>query len=68
MAKEKVSRMMRSPKFTRALTKGTAVRVYMGAGWEKGYVDSWSTDRVCVKLARGGKNVVCSDARNLETT
>lgn len=64
--KKKSQRMEGPIKFTQALRIGTPVRVFMGAGWEKGSVVHWSTDRVTVKLNRGNKNTTCHDARNLE--
>lgn len=65
---KKSQRMEGSIKFTRALRIGTPVKVFMGAGWEKGTVVNWSTDRVSVKLNRGNKTTVCHDARNLEVS
>ena len=53
--------------FTEALRKGTTVKVFTGAGWEKGGVIEWSKNRVTVRLHRGNKTVVCHDARNLQT-
>ena len=35
-------RMSGSIKFETALRRGTPVKVFMGAGWEKGSVESWS--------------------------
>ena len=52
--------------FKTALRKGTNVKVFMGAGWEKGTVVEWTKSRVTVRLNRGSKTVVCHDARNLE--
>jgi len=52
--------------FQNALRKGTSVKVFMGAGWEKGTVVQWDKSRVTVRLNRGNKTVVCHDARNLE--
>ena len=52
--------------FQTALRKGTNVKVFMGAGWEKGTVVQWDKSRVTVRLNRGSKTVVCHDARNLE--
>ena len=63
---KKVERMYGPVTFEKALRKGTAVKVFMGAGWEKGSVVQWEKTRVSVKLARGNKTVVCRDARNLE--
>jgi len=68
MAKKEqgLGRMYGPIEFQEALRKGTTVKVYMGAGWEKGSVVQWEKSRVTVRLARGGKNTVCHDARNLE--
>lgn len=59
------SRMAGSTKFESALRRGTLVKVFMGAGWQKANVVEWSKDRCVCKLARGGKTVVVYDARNL---
>ena len=65
-AAKRSARMSGPIKFQDALRKGTSVKVFMGAGWEKGGVVQWSKDRVTVQLRRGNKTVVCHDARNLE--
>ena len=63
----KKSQRMQGPiEFTQALRKGSPVKVFMGAGWEKGTVVQWAKDRVTVRLNRGNKTVVCHEARNLE--
>jgi len=63
---KKVERLYGPIEFQTALRKGTNVKVFMGAGWEKGTVVEWTKSRVTVRLKRGGKTVVCYDARNLE--
>ena len=63
---KKIQRMYGSIAFETALRKGTNVKVFMGAGWEKGTVVQWDKSRVTVRLNRGSKTVVCHDARNLE--
>jgi len=63
---KKSERMQGPIDFQTALRKGTSVKVFMGAGWEKGSVVDWKKNRVTVQLARGNRNVVCHDARNLE--
>ena len=63
---KKIQRMYGPIQFQDALRKGTAVKVYMGAGWEKATVIHWDKNRCTVRLNRGGATVVCSDARNLE--
>lgn len=63
---KKSERMLGPIDFQTALRKGTNVKVFMGAGWEKGTVMDWTKSRVTVRLNRGSKTVVCHDARNLE--
>ena len=65
-AMKQSQRMLGPIEFQTALRKGTHVKVYMGAGWEKGSVLEWTKSRVTVRLHRGNKNTVCHDARNLE--
>ena len=63
----KASQRMSGPiDFREALRRGHQVKVFMGAGWEKGTVQEWTKSRVTVRLARGNKTTVCHDARNLE--
>ena len=66
-AAKRSERMSGSIVFTEALRKGTNVKVFMGAGWEKGVVVQWEKSRCTVRLSRGNKTVVCHDARNLQT-
>ena len=66
-AAKRSARMSGSIVFTEALRKGTNVKVFMGAGWEKGVVVQWEKNRCTVRLNRGSKTVVCHDARNLQT-
>ena len=63
---KKTQRMYGPISFETALRKGTNVKVFMGAGWEKGVVVQWDKSRVTIRLNRGSKTVVCHDARNLE--
>lgn len=63
---KKVERMYGPTTFETALRYGTPVKVFMGAGWEKGSVEKWTKHRVTVRLARGNRTTVCHDARNLE--
>ena len=65
-AAKRSERMSGSIVFTEALRKGTNVKVFMGAGWEKAVVVQWEKSRCTVRLNRGNKTVVCWDARNLE--
>ena len=66
-AAKRSERMAGSIQFQDALRKGTNVKVFMGAGWEKGVVVQWEKSRCTVRLNRGNKTVVCHDARNLQT-
>ena len=66
-AAKRSERMSGPIKFQEALRKGTNVKVFMGAGWEKGTVVQWEKSRCTVRLNRGNKTVVCHDARNLQT-
>lgn len=63
---KKIERMYGSIRFEEALRKGMPVKVFIGAGWEKGTIYEWSPTRVTVRLNRGNRNVTCYDARNLE--
>lgn len=63
---KKSERMQGPITFETALRKGTPVKVFVGAGWEKCSVVEWSKNRVMCKAARGGRSIVCYDARNLE--
>lgn len=63
---KKIDRMYGPIKFENALRKNTPVKVFLGAGWEKGIVLEWSKDRCYIRLARGNRSVTCYDARNLE--
>lgn len=63
---KKSERMQGPIDFRTALRKGANVKVFMGAGWEKGTVTEWTKSRTTVRLNRGSKTVVCHDARNLE--
>ena len=63
---KKIERMYGPIEFQDALRKGTQVKVFIGAGWEKGSVVEWTKNRVVVRTNRGSRNVTCYDARNLE--
>ena len=63
---KKIERMYGPVEFQNALRKGTQVKVFIGAGWEKGSVVEWTKNRVVVRTNRGSRNVTCYDARNLE--
>lgn len=66
-AAKRSERMSGPIQFQDALRKGTNVKVFMGAGWEKGVVVQWEKSRCTVRLNRGNKTVVVHDARNLQT-
>jgi len=66
-ALKRSERMSGPIEFQDALRKGTNVKVFCGAGWEKGVVTDWQKSRVTVRLNRGNKTVTCYDARNLQT-
>ena len=66
-AAKRSERMSGPIQFQDALRKGTNVKGFMGAGWEKGTVVQWEKSRCTVRLNRGNKTVVCHDARNLQT-
>ena len=66
-AAKRSERMSGPIQFQDALRKGTNVKVFMGAGWEKATVVQWEKSRCTVRLNRGNKTVVCHDARNLQT-
>lgn len=63
---KKIQRLYGPIRFENALRRGTSVKVFLGASWEKGTVVEWAKTRVVVRLGRGNRNVVCYDARNLE--
>ena len=45
--------------------KGTAVKVFLGAGWGKGRVEHSDKVRCVVFLKIGSRRVICYDARNI---
>lgn len=63
---KKIQRMYGPIEFEQALRKGTPVKLFTGAGWEKCAITSWSKDRVTAKAVRGGRSITCYDARNME--
>ena len=63
---KKSERMQGPIEFHTALRRGSNVKVFVGAGWEKATVVEWSKTRVTTKAARGGRTIMCYDARNLE--
>ena len=45
--------------------KGTAVKVFLGAGWGKGKVEYSDKVRCVVFIKIGSRRVTCYDARNI---
>jgi hypothetical protein len=58
--------MQQQPLPMRSFRKGTMVKVFMGAGWEKGKVSEWNRDYVSVWLSRRQKVVIVRDNRNIK--
>lgn len=50
----------------RVMRKQTSVKVYTGAGWEKGSVVEWKANGITVYLPRKKKNVTVRDNRNIK--
>ena len=50
----------------RVMRKRTSVKVYMGAGWEKGSVIDWKANGITVYLPRKKKTVTVRDNRNIK--
>lgn len=48
------------------LRRGTEVKVFMGAGWAKGTVESSTRDSCTVYCKQLRRKTTCRDARNLE--
>lgn len=63
---KKSQRMLGPIEFQTALRRGASVKVFVGAGWEKATVVEWTKSRVTCRAARGGRTIMCYDARNLE--
>ena len=55
--------MQQEPLPMRSFRKGTVVKVFMGAGWEKGKVVKWSKEGVSVWLSRKQATVTVRDNR-----
>lgn len=49
----------------RSMRKGTRVKVFCGAGWDKGKVVEWKPSGITVYLDRRKKTVCCRDNRNI---
>ena len=58
--------MTQEPLPMRSMRKGTNVKIFMGAGWAKGTVVSWSSSGITVYLAREKRTVTVRDNRNLK--
>jgi hypothetical protein len=58
--------MQQQPLPMRSFRKHTFVKVFMGAGWDKGKVVQWTKDGVSVWLLRKQKTVVVRDNRNIK--
>jgi len=58
--------MAQEPLPMRSMRKNTSVKVFMGAGWEKGHVISWAKEGITVHLPRKKKNVCVRDNRNIK--
>ena len=58
--------MTQDPLPMRSIRKQTSVKVFMGAGWSKGTVVSWSSSGITVYLAREKRTVTVRDNRNLK--
>lgn len=58
--------MAQAPLPMRSFRKGTIVKVFMGAGWDKGKVIQWTKDGVSVWLQRKSRSVVVRDNRNIK--
>lgn len=48
------------------LRKQSEVKVYMGAGWEKGTVRESTREHLTVWLGRRNCSTTCRDARNIQ--
>jgi hypothetical protein len=57
--------MSQDPLPMRSFRKGTNIKAYVGTGWEKGQVVSWSKEGVTVFLPRKNKSVCIRDNRNI---
>jgi hypothetical protein len=58
--------MAQEPLPMRSMRKKTSVRVFMGAGWEKGTVVEWSAGGITVYLPRKKGNTTVRDNRNIK--
>jgi hypothetical protein len=58
--------MAQDPLPMRVMRKGTRVKVFCGAGWDKGKVVEWKSSGITVYLDRRKKTVCCRDNRNIK--
>ena len=58
--------MAQDPLPMRVMRKRTSVKVFMGAGWEKGSVIDWRANGITVYLPRKKKTVTVRDNRNIK--
>jgi hypothetical protein len=66
-ALKEVERLSGKPIPLRTYPMGTRLQVYMGGGWQTGYVTYSSTTQCSLMLAKEQRSVTCSDNRNLRT-
>jgi hypothetical protein len=64
-ASKEYERLSQPPHPLPILRKGTEVKVFCGAGWQKGKVVSSTRDFCTVYLSQGRRNTTCRDARNI---
>ena len=65
MGRAEQERLQKRPHPLPVFPKGTAVKVYMGAGWAKGTVQQSDKDACTVWLPQLRKSTRCRDARNI---
>lgn len=58
--------MQQEPLPMRSFRRNSFVKVYMGAGWDKGKVVQWTKDGVSVWLLRKQQTVFVRDNRNIK--
>ena len=58
--------MQQDPLPMRVMRKQTSVKVFMGAGWDKGTVVEWRASGITVYLPRKKKTVTVRDNRNIK--
>ena len=63
---KELERLMKPAHPLPTFRKRSEVKVYCGAGWDKGVVEESSRDRCTVYISKRRKQVTCYDARNIE--